>query len=78
MFKWNPATDEHEFPGYMNTYLLEQVVASRRGLPPLEYRKIYEELDRRAEILKRLAERDNTNFYELHNILAQANREGLF
>ena len=78
VFKWNPATDEHEFPGYMNTYLLEQVVASRRGLPPLEYRKIYEELDRRAEILKRLAERDNTNFYELHNILAQANREGLF
>ena len=21
VFKWNPATDEHEFPGYMNTYL---------------------------------------------------------
>ena len=78
VFKWNPATDEFEFPGYMNTYLLEQVVASKRGLPPDEYRNIYGELERRAEVLKRLSERDTTNFYELHNVLAQANREGLF
>ena len=62
----------------MNTYLLEQVVASKRGLPPDEYRNIYGELERRAEVLKRLSERDTTNFYELHNVLAQANREGLF
>ena len=78
VFKWNPATDEFEFPGYMNTYLLEQVVASKRGLPPDEYRKIYGELERRTEVLKRLSERDTTNFYELHSVLAQANREGLF
>jgi flagellar protein FlaI len=78
VFKWNPATDEFEFPGYMNTYLLEQVVASKRGLPPDQYRNIYGELERRAEVLKRLSDRDTTNFYELHNVLAQANREGLF
>ncbi|MDE0744316.1 MAG: type II/IV secretion system ATPase subunit [SAR202 cluster bacterium] len=78
VFKWNPATDEFEFPGYMNTHLLEQVVASRRGLPPDKYRNIYGELERRAEVLKRLSDRNTTNFYELHNVLAQANREGLF
>ena len=53
-------------------------MASKRGLPPDEYRNIYGELERRAEVLKRLSERDTTNFYELHNVLAQANREGLF
>ena len=78
VFRWDPSTDTFEFPGHMNTYLLEQVVAQRRGLAPHESRDIYNELDKRAEILKRLSERGNTNFYELHNVLAQAHREGLF
>ena len=78
VFRWEPSTDTFEFPGHMNTYLLEQVVAQRRGLPPHESREIYNELNKRAEILKRLTDRGNTNFYELHNVLAQANREGLF
>ena len=78
VFRWDPSTDTFEFPGYMNTYLLEQVVAIRRGLPPHETREIYTELERRAGILKKLQERDKTNFYELHNVLSQAHREGLF
>jgi flagellar protein FlaI len=78
VFRWDPSTDTFEFPGHMNTYLLEQVVAQRRGLAPHESRDIYNELEKRAEILKRLSDRGNTNFYELHNVLAQAHREGLF
>ena len=78
VFRWNPATDEFEFPGFMNTNLLEHVVAVKRGLPPQSARLIYNEIEDRANILRKLHERNITNFYELHNVLSQAYREGLF
>ena len=78
VFRWDPATDTFEFPGLLNTNLLENVVAVRRGIPPRESRRIYSQLEERANVLRKLQERDVTNFYELHNVLAQANREGLF
>jgi len=78
VFRWDPATDTFEFPGYLNTNLLEHVVAERRGMPPREHRQIYKTLDDRANILRNLAEKEITNFYELHNVITQANREGLF
>jgi len=78
VFRWDPATDTFEFPGYLNTNLLEHVVAERRGMPPREHRQIYKILDDRANILRNLAEKEITNFYELHNVITQANREGLF
>ena len=78
VFRWNQALDRFEFPGYNNAYLLENVVAVRRGLPPKETRRIYEEIDARAVILRKLHERGVNNFYELHGILSQAYRQGLF
>jgi flagellar protein FlaI len=78
VFRWDPATDTFEFPGYMNTNILENVVASRRGLPPRESRRIYDVLNERADVLRGLREKEITNFYELHTILTQAYREGLF
>ena len=33
-FRWNPANDTFEFPGYMNSYLLEEKIAAKRGIPP--------------------------------------------
>ena len=61
-----------------DTYLLENVVAVKRGLPPDEARSIYKDIERRAKILKRLQERGTTNFYELHNVISKAYREGQF
>jgi len=78
VFRWDPATDTFEFPGFLNTNLLENLVAVKRGIPPRESRRIYAQLEERAHVLRKLHERDVTNFYELHNVLAQANREGLF
>ena len=78
VFRWDAATDTFEFPAYMNTSLLEHVVSLKRGILPHESRKIYEVIDERTDILKKLHERDLTNFYELHNVLSQAYREGLF
>jgi flagellar protein FlaI len=77
VFRWNSSTDSFDFPGYMNTALLEQTVASKRGIPPQEKRKIYDQVENRAEILRKLNERQLTNFYELHSVLSQANKQGL-
>ena len=78
IFRWNPATDKFEFPGHLNATILETVVGARRGLAPKFSRKIYDEVQDRAIILRKLHERGITNFYELHNVLSQAYRQGLF
>jgi len=78
-FMWNPAKDEFEFPGHMNSYLLEEKIAPKRGLPPEKKRNIYNELNRRARILERLhKEKGVSDFYELLNVLSAARKEGVF
>jgi len=78
VFRWNPADDTFEFTGYMNSYLLEEVIALKRGLPPQRKREIYGELTRRANILRRLKDQGVTGFYELFQVISQAYREGVF
>lgn len=78
VFKWNPATDTFDFPGFMNSYLLEEKVALKRGIPPFKKKVIYTELKRRAKILQRLhVERKLKNFYDVFAVLAEAQRQGL-
>ncbi len=77
-FRWNPTTDTFEFPGYMNSYLLEQVIAIKRGISPLRRKEIYTELKRRAKILEKLrTEKGVTDFDALFQILAEARRQKL-
>jgi flagellar protein FlaI len=77
-FRWNPATDTFEFPGFMNSYLLEEKIALRRGIPPFKKKVIYTELKRRAKILQRLhVDRKLKNFYDVFAVLAEAQRQGL-
>ena len=78
IFRWDPVTDVFEFSGYMNSFLLEEKIALARGIPSTQKRKIYDELTRRARILKKLNERKVTGFYELYQILSQASQEGVF
>jgi flagellar protein FlaI len=77
VFRWNSATDVHEFTGNMNSYLLENLVAPKRGIPPEKKRLIYDELTRRAALFERLASQGKNDFYELYTIFAKAQREGL-
>jgi len=77
VFRWNPAEDRFEFPGFMNTYLLEYKIAPKRGIPPAQKRRIYGELTRRANIFQRLHEKGVRDFHEFYRILAKANKEGL-
>ena len=78
VFRWNPATDTFDFPGFMNSFLLEEKIALRRGIPPFKKKVIYTELKRRAKILQRLhVERKLRNFYDVFAVLAEAQRQGL-
>jgi archaeal flagellar protein FlaI len=77
-FRWNPTTDKFEFPGYMNSYLLEQVIAIKRGIPPHRRKEIYTEVKRRAKIFEKLhKEKGITDFHELFQVLAEARRQKL-
>jgi flagellar protein FlaI len=77
-FRWNPTRDTFDFPGYMNSYLLEEKVAMRRGIPPFKRKAIYTELKRRAKIFERLhKERKVRKFDDVFRILAEAHRQGL-
>ena len=79
VFRWNPAKDQFEFIGNKNSYLLEDKIAIKRGLPPERKWQIYSLINKRAKILERLhKEKGVTNFYDLLKILAQAQQEGLF
>ncbi len=77
-FCWNPVDDSFLFRGYQNSYLLENKIAPRRGLPEEKRRQIYKVLKQRAEVLKRMQEQKKSNFYEVYAILAKAYREGYF
>jgi hypothetical protein len=78
-FRWNPANDSFDFPGYMNSYLLEQVIAIKRGIPPHRRKEIYDEVKRRAKIFEKLhTEKKVTDFYDFFKILAEARRQGSY
>ena len=77
IFKWDPATDTFKFTGKNNSYLLEQKIAPRLGIPENQVRRIYSELDRRAKILKKIHQAKITNFYDLFNTLIQIEEAGV-
>jgi flagellar protein FlaI len=78
VFHWNPETDSFEFTGYMNSYLLENKIAVKRGIPPNKRRVMYQEVERRAKVLEKLHRSGVKDFYELYQVLAKAKRQGLF
>jgi len=62
----------------MNSYLLEEVIAFKRGIPPNKKREIYDELSRRSTILRRMSEQGVNKFQDVFNTLSKAYREGVF
>lgn len=78
VFHWISDKDAFEFPGYMNSYLLEEKIAPKRGIPDFKKKAIYTELKRRAKIFERLhKERKVNGFYEFFQVLAEAHRQHL-
>jgi archaeal flagellar protein FlaI len=77
LFKWDPSTDTFKFTGKNNSYLLEQKIAPRLGIPENQVRKIYLELDKKTKILRKIHQAKITNFYELFNTLIQIEEAGI-
>jgi archaeal flagellar protein FlaI len=78
-FKWNQETDVFEFTGYMTSYILENKIAPKLGIPSHKKQRIYVEMERRAKILEKLhRERGVKGFYEVLDVLNKAQKEGLF
>lgn len=79
VFRWNPVTDTFDFVGKRNSYLLEDKIALKRGIPPDKKMQVYSLVERRARILEKLhKEKGVRDFYELLKVLARAQQEKLF
>ncbi|MDF2954981.1 MAG: Type IV secretory pathway ATPase VirB11/Archaellum biosynthesis ATPase ArlI/FlaI [Candidatus Alkanophagales archaeon MCA70_species_2] len=77
VFSWDPARDRFVFSGNMNSYLLENKIAVKRGMTGKKKREIYRELEKRAKILKKLHESGITNFYDLFAAISKIEKEGV-
>ena len=79
VFRWNPVTDTFDFVGRRNSYLLEDKIAIKRGIPPDKKMQVYSLVERRAKILEKLhKDKGVKDFYELLKVLARAQEERLF
>lgn len=77
-FRWRAEDDTFEFPGDMNSFVLEQKVAAKRGIPESKRRSIYSELRKRAVILEKIHKRGGSSSFEkLFNVTSEAYKQGL-
>jgi flagellar protein FlaI len=62
----------------MNSYLLEQKIAPKRGLPESKARQIYGDVRKRAAILEKLHKRaGNLSYDRFFEIISEAYKQGL-
>jgi archaeal flagellar protein FlaI len=78
VFRWKPVDDSFDARGANQSHLLEEKVATRRGIPYEKRNQIYSLLKQRAEVLRRIHEQKITGFFELYAVLSKAYREGYF
>ena len=79
IFHWDPGTDTFEFTGDKNSYLLEEKIAPKYGYAGANKWAIYNLLDKRANVLRKLhTGKGVTGYYELLRVLSRAQQEGLF
>ncbi|MCX8192350.1 MAG: type II/IV secretion system ATPase subunit [Nitrososphaeria archaeon] len=69
LFSWQPATDSHEFRGEGSSHLLENKIAVMKGIGRRELKKIYRELEMRAELFNVLARLGVTDYYQVWRVI---------
>jgi flagellar protein FlaI len=78
-FRWDQEKDIFEFTGNMTSFILEERIAPKLGIPGHKKQRVYAELERRAMILSKLhKDRGIRGFYEVLDVLNKAQQEGLF
>ena len=78
VLRWYPATDTFEFPGDMNSYLMEERIATNRGYPSEKRKMIYTDLRKRAKVFEKIHRgKGMRSFDDFFRLLAEAHRQNL-
>lgn len=67
MFGWNPINDEHVFRGMFASYILEQKISRMLGYS--DPRTIYDELDKRDLIIRKMIKHQIYAYYDVWGII---------
>jgi archaeal flagellar protein FlaI len=76
-FSWDPVTDTFIFKGNGSSYLLEQKIARKLGIPSHKTKIIYDEIEKRAKILKKINESKMTDYYDFYGMVVKIEKRGL-
>jgi flagellar protein FlaI len=74
-FSWDPREDEVTFKGRNNSHVLENQIATLLGYE--DTRGIYDELDRRAEIIRRLIDAGVVGYHDVNEAIETFQRDGV-
>lgn len=77
VFTWDPVSDRFVFGGRGASYLLEEKIATMRGLPRSRIIEIYEELDLRKQYLDLLVEKRVFEYPRVFKAIIYADMVGL-
>ncbi|MED5272146.1 MAG: ATPase, T2SS/T4P/T4SS family, partial [Candidatus Thermoplasmatota archaeon] len=67
MFEWNPVKDVHYFRGMFQSHLMENKIAPQMGFS--NKRDVYDEMQRRAEALQKMVDRDLTHYNDVFDLV---------
>jgi flagellar protein FlaI len=74
-FYWDPASDEIVFQGMNNSFVLEEQIATLLGYE--DTREIYDELQFRADLIRRMIEENVLGYHEVNEAIADFQRDGI-
>lgn len=76
-FSWDPVTDSFVFSAMGSSYILENKIATRLGIPGKKKKIIYDEIEKRAKILERLNSEGIVNYYDFFNTVSKITKHGM-
>ena len=74
-FYWDPVEDEIVFQGMNNSFVLEEQIATLLGYE--DTRDIYDDLQFRADIIRRAAQEGMLGYHEVNEIIEDFHRDGV-
>lgn len=75
VFRWDPVEDEIVFQGMNNSYVLEEQIATLLGYA--DTRDIYDDLDFRADLIRRMIEEGILGYHEVNDAIDSFQRDGI-
>ncbi|WP_174590062.1 type II/IV secretion system ATPase subunit [Methanocella conradii] len=76
-FTWDPVTDKFVFRANKSSYLLEQKIGRRLGIPQNKIQVVYDEIEKRKKILKKISESGVTDYDEFFQTITKVEKKGL-